>query len=58
MSLHGVKHKIGAAHNRYLEDILGLNCQSEEDINKSDFSRKKIFSLLKNSRTNIKSVSK
>ena len=49
---HAVKGKIRLSHYNYLEDILGLNNPSDnpEDFGKSDFSRKRFFSLLKNSK--------
>ena len=55
-SRHSVKQKIKAAHNKYLEDILGLNDQSGEDPSKSAFSRKKLFSFIKSSRTDTQGI--
>ena len=55
---HGVKRKIRLSHDNYLEDILGLNNPSDnpEDIGKSDFSRKRLFSLLKNSKRDSQGI--
>ena len=49
---HAVKRKIRLSHDNYLEDILGLDNPSDnpEDVGKSDFSRKCLFSLLRNSK--------
>ena len=56
ISKHGVKKKIKAAHNRYLENILGLNDPTADESSKSAFSRKKLFSFLKSSRTDIQGI--
>ena len=52
-SKHGVKQNINLAYNKYLEDILGLNDRVSQDPETcmSGFSRKKLFSFLKISRT-------
>ena len=55
-SRHSVKQKIKAAHNKYLEDILGLKDQSGEDPSKSAFSRKKLFSFIKSSHTDTQGI--
>ena len=56
-SKHGVKQKLKFAHNKYLEDILGLNDQVSQDTDTrmSRFSRKKL-SILKSSRTDSQSI--
>ena len=56
---HAVKRKIRLSHDNYLEDILGLNNPSDnpEDVGKSDFSRKRLFSLLKNSKQDSQGIS-
>ena len=56
---HAVKRKIRLSHDNYLEDILGLNIRSDnpEDVGKSDFSRKCLFSLLKNSKQDSQGIS-
>ena len=55
---HAVKRKIRHSHDNYLEDILGLNNPSDnpEDVGKSDFSRKRLLSLLKNSKQDSQGI--
>ena len=53
-SKHGVKRKIKTAYDKYLLDILGL----EGDTGKENqvFSRKKLFSFLKSSKTDAQGI--
>ena len=60
-----VKQKLKQAHNRYIEEILGLtnsleqpepNCQSSPELHKSTLASKKLFSLLKNSKQDSKGI--
>ena len=60
---HLVKQKLKQAHNRYIEEILGLtnsleqpepNCQSSPEPHKSTLDSKKLISLLKNSKQDFK----
>ena len=60
---HLVKHKLKQAHNRYIEDILGLTDTSEQaephnqsssETHKGTYASKKLFSLLKNSKQESK----
>ena len=46
-------------NDNYLEGILGLNNPSDnpEHVGKSDFSRKRLFSLLKNSKQDSQGIS-
>ena len=55
---HAVKRKIRLSHDNYLEDILGLNNPSDnpEDVGKSDFSRKRLFSFLQNSKQDSQGI--
>ena len=55
-SKHGVKMKIKTAYDKYLElqDILDLNGESGEEIRA--FSRKKLFSFLKGSKTDAQGI--
>ena len=55
---HAVKRKIRLSNDNYLEDILGLNNPSDnpEDVGKSDFSRKRLFSVLKNSKQDSQDI--
>ena len=62
---HLVKQKLKQAHNRYIEEILGLtnsleqsesNCQSSPEPHKSTLASKKLFSLLKNSKQDSKGI--
>ena len=55
---HVIKRKIKVLHESYLEDILGLNSESDDTQNtvKSDFSRKRLFSLLKNSKLDSQGI--
>ena len=55
---HAVKRKINVSHENYLEDILGLNSESDDTQNtgKSDFSRKRLFSLLKISKQDSQEI--
>ena len=60
-----MKHKLKQAHNRYIEDILGLtdtseqpepHCQSSSETYKNTYASKKLFSLLKNSKQDSKGI--
>ena len=60
-----VKQKLKQAHDRYIEEILGLtnsleqpepNCQSSPEPHKSTLAPKKLFSLLKNSKQDSKGI--
>ena len=60
---HLVKHKLKQAHNRYIEDILGLTDTSEQaepqnqsssETHKGTYAAKKLFYLLKNSKQESK----
>ena len=62
---HLVKQKLKQAHNRYIEEILGLtycieqpvpNCQSSPGPHKSTLASKKLFSLLKYSKQDSKGI--
>ena len=53
-SNHGVKKKIKTAYDKYLQYILGLNGESGEK--NQAFSRKKLFSFLKSSRTDAQGI--
>ena len=62
---HLVKQKLKQAHDRYIEEILGLtnsleqpepNCQSSPEPHKSTLASKKLFSLLKNSKQDSKGI--
>ena len=59
------KQKPKQAHNRYIEEILGLTNSSEQsesngqpspDTHKSTYASKKLFSLLKNSNRTLKAL--
>ena len=62
---HLVKQKLKQAHDRYIEEILGLtnsleqpepNCQSSPEPHKSTLASKKLFSFLKNSKQDSKGI--
>ena len=62
---HLVKQKLKQAHDRYIEEILGLsnsleqpepNCQSSPEPHKSTLASKQLFSLLKNSKQDSKGI--
>ena len=62
---HLVKQNLKQAHNRYIEEILGLansieqpepNCQSSPEPHKGTFASKMLFSLLKNSKQDSKGI--
>ena len=53
-SEHGVKRKIKIAYDKYLLDILGLDEKS--GVENQAFSRKKLFSFLKSSKTDAQGI--
>ena len=53
-SKHGVKRKIKTAYEKYLLDILGLDGESGEQ--NQAFSRKKLFSFLKSSKSDAQGI--
>ena len=53
-SKHGVKKKIKTAYDKYHLDILGLDGESGEE--NQAFSRKKLFSFLKSSKTDAQGI--
>ena len=62
---HLVNQKLKQAHDRYIEEILGLtnsleqpepNCQSSPEPYKSTLASKKLFSRLKNSKQDSKGI--
>ena len=57
-SKHAIKKKLKLAHDKYLEDLLGIHEQgnSQED-SKSTFSRNKLFSIIKHSRQDSPGIS-
>lgn len=65
-SKHLVNKKLKEAHNRYIEEILGItnsvdssdsnaSPQTDTDPHKNTFATKKLYSLLKNSKMDSKS---
>ena len=55
---HAVKFKIKRSYENYLEGILGINNPDDDthDVSNSDFSRKRLFSLLKNSKRDSQGI--
>ncbi|MCW4309234.1 MAG: reverse transcriptase domain-containing protein [Candidatus Thiodiazotropha endolucinida] len=56
---HSVKRQIKVSYENYLQGILGINSSSDNDQDQvqSDFSRKRLFSLLKNSKQDSQGIS-